>query len=57
MQPLEWTEKDQRGFKALKTVLVSALALALSDMTKLLPLYMSKARGAAYGELMQTLEP
>lgn len=57
MQTLEWTESEQRGFKALKTVLVSAPPLALSDITNPLPLYMHEARGAAYGELMQTLEP
>lgn len=57
MQPLEWTETEQRGFKALKSVVVSALALALSDITKSLSLYMGEARGAAYGELIQTLEP
>lgn len=54
---MEWTETEQRVFKALKTVLVSALALALSDINKPLPLYMGEARGAVYGELMPTLEP
>ncbi|KAK1340639.1 hypothetical protein QTO34_017029 [Cnephaeus nilssonii] len=56
-QPLNWTEVEQRAFEELKKALVSAPALALSDVTKPFHLYVSEVRGIAKGVLTQTLGP
>jgi hypothetical protein len=55
--PLEWTETEQQAFEKLKQTLVSAPALALTDIQKPFYLYVAEVRGIAKGVLAQTLGP
>lgn len=45
MEPWEWTETQQRTFKALKRASVSAAVLALPDITNSFHLYTDEAWG------------
>lgn len=45
MEPWEWTETQQKTFKALKKDSVSAAALALPDITNPFHLYTDEAWG------------
>lgn len=51
MQPLEWTETEQKNLVAMRKALVSAPALALPDLTEPFPLYVDEARSITQGGL------
>ena len=57
IRTFSWTPEHQKAFEEIKRALLTALALALPDLTKPFTLYVDERAGVAQGVLAQALRP